>query len=87
MSVDDWPEVANASFYSAPVSQSTPSEPRAPTEHDEELRSGASTPTISESGEHVSQFGSDDMDVLSEIDGISTPGSWTEAGSVSSEDY
>ena len=87
MSVDDWPEIANASFYSAPVSQSTPSEPRAPTEHDEELRSGASTPTISESGEHVSQIGSDDMDVLSEIDGISTPGSWTEAGSVSSEDY
>lgn len=87
ISIDDWPENANASFYSAPVSQSTPSEHHAPIENEEELRTGASTPTISESGEHVSQIGSDDLDVLSEIDGISTPGSWTEAGSVSSEDY
>ncbi|KAL8832561.1 MAG: hypothetical protein Q9191_000185 [Dirinaria sp. TL-2023a] len=87
ISIDDWPDNANASFYSAPVSQSTPSEHHAPVEHEEELGTGATTPTISESGEHVSQIGSDDMDVLSEIDGISTPGSWTEAGSVSSEDY
>ena len=42
-----------------------------------------------ESGEHASQIGSEDMDVMSDDEaGISTPSSWTEVGgSQASEDY
>ena len=90
MSIDEWAENANASFYSAPQSQSTHSDPPAAAaagHEEQESEKGADTPTISESGEHVSQIGSDDMDVLSDFGGISTPGTWTEVGSVSSEDY
>ena len=42
----------------------------------------------SDSGEHASRVGSEDLDVMSEDGrGISTPGSWTEVGSQVSEDY
>ena len=40
------------------------------------------------SGEHASQMGSEDLDVISEDGrGVNTPGSWTEVGSQVSEDY
>ncbi|MCJ1278365.1 hypothetical protein MMC21_006180 [Puttea exsequens] len=38
-------------------------------------------------GEHASQAGTEDLDVLSDDVGISTPGSWTEVGSQVSEDF
>lgn len=84
MPVDHWLEPGNASFYSAPSSPPACLDDSLSIQHS---KSGASTPTVSESGEHVSQIGSEDMDVLSEFGDISTPGSWTEVGSVSSEDY
>lgn len=41
-----------------------------------------------DTGEHASQMGSEDLDVISEDGrGINTPGSWTEVGSQVSEDY
>ena len=79
MSINEWAENTTASFYSAPQSQ-----PESQKQHHSD---GALTPTISESGEHVSQIGSDDMDVMSEIGGISTPGSWTEVGSDSGDEF
>ncbi|KAL8783654.1 MAG: hypothetical protein Q9195_009328 [Heterodermia aff. obscurata] len=81
VSINEWAENTTASFYSAPQSQ--------PDSQVEEVRDdgGALTPTISESGEHVSQIGSEDLDVMSEIGGISTPGSWTEVGSDSGEEF
>lgn len=40
------------------------------------------------SGEHASQMGSEDLDVISEEGrDVNTPGSWTEVGSQVSEDY
>lgn len=79
MSINEWAENTTASFYSAPQSQPESQEPQG--------RDGALTPTVSESGEHISQIGSEDMDVMSEIGGISTPGSWTEIGSDSGDDF
>jgi len=88
LSINEWAENGNASFYSAPQSQSSHSDPAAAVEHEQPVsEKGPDTPTVSESGEHVSQMGSDDMDVLSEFGGVSTPGTWTEVGSVVSEDF
>lgn len=78
LSINEWAENTTASFYSAPQSQPEPQGTPA--------GDGAATPTASESGEHVSQYGSDDMDVMSEM-GISTPGSWTEVGSDSGDEF
>jgi len=88
LSLNEWAENGNASFYSAPQSQSSHSNPAAAVEHEQQVsEKGLDTPTVSESGEHVSQMGSDDMDVLSDFGGASTPGTWTEVGSVVSEDF
>jgi len=88
LSLNEWAENGNASFYSAPQSQSSHSNPAAAVEHEQQVsEKGLDTPTVSESGEHVSQLGSDDMDVLSDFGGVSTPGTWTEVGSVVSEDF
>ncbi|KAG6997742.1 hypothetical protein G7Y79_00038g075010 [Physcia stellaris] len=81
VSINEWAE--NTSFYSAPQSQPDTQEQ----EQDTAGKAGTLTPTASESGEHVSQIGSEDMDVMSEIGGISTPGSWTEVGSDSGEEF
>ena len=78
VSINEWAENTTASFYSAPQSQPEP--------QDTPAKDGAATPTASESGEHVSQYGSDDMDFMSEM-GISTPGSWTEVGSDSGDEF
>ncbi|KAK0507447.1 hypothetical protein JMJ35_009970 [Cladonia borealis] len=41
-----------------------------------------------DTGEHASQMGSEDLDVISEDGrGVNTPGSWTDVGSQVSEDY
>lgn len=85
MSINEWAE-GNASFYSAPQSQSSHTDSAAVATEDLASNGGQITPTISESGEHVSQIGSEDMDVLSDFGGISTPGTWTEVGSVVSDD-
>ena len=88
LSINEWADNGNTSFYSAPQSQSTHSDPSAAAVGEDQVSDrGLDTPTVSESGEHVSQIGSEDMDVLSEFGGVSTPGTWTEVGSVSSEDY
>ena len=89
LSINEWAENGNASFYSAPQLQSSHFDPPAPTteQREEESEKGPDTPTASESGEHISQMGSEDMDVLSEFGGVSTPGTWTEVGSVVSDDY
>jgi hypothetical protein len=88
LSLNEWAENGNASFYSAPQSQSSHSDSAAAVEQEQQVsEKGLDTPTVSESGEHVSQMGSDDMDVLSDFGGVSTPGTWTEVGSVVSEDF
>ena len=88
LSIEDWADNGNTSFYSAPQSQSTHSDPSAAAAREDQIsEKGPDTPTVSESGEHVSQIGSEDVDVLSEFGGVSTPGTWTEVGSVTSEDY
>jgi hypothetical protein len=76
-SVHEWAENTSSSFYYPPPSEGTG------TDHEE---SGFATPA---SGEHLSHVGSDtNSDVWSE-DGTrnGTPGSWTEVGSVVSEDF
>lgn len=88
LSLNEWADNGNASFYSAPQSQSSHSDSAAAVEHEQRVsEKGLDTPTVSESGEHVSHMGSDDMDVLSDFGGVSTPGTWTEVGSVVSEDF
>ena len=43
--------------------------------------------SVADSAEHVSQAGTEDMDVVSDFgEGINTPGTWTEVGSQVSED-
>lgn len=87
VSINDSAENGNASFYSMAQSQSTHSNPSARYNEEQELERAPDTPIISESGEHISQIGSEDMDVLSDFGGVSTPGTWTEVGSVVSDDY
>ena len=84
VSINEWAENTTASFYSAAQSQPESQVEEEGLDRDD---GGALTPTVSESGEHVSQIGSEDMDVMSEIGGISTPGSWTEVGSDSGEEF
>ena len=73
-SVHEWAETSTASFYSPPES-----------EHGRGV--GASSATTSTtasiigSTEHMSE-----ADMLSDIEGVSTPGTWTEVGSVVSDE-
>ena len=77
-SVNEWAHnSAPRPFYSPPRSEPAGIEERSDT-----------FTAASRDGEHVSQIGSDDLDVLSEVGpGISTPGSWTDVGSQISEEY
>ena len=77
-SVREWAETTAPAFYSPPRSETAGV--------DDEERGGFATPAT---GEHLSRAGSEaNPDVWSEFgDRISTPGSWTEVGSVVSEDY
>ncbi len=72
-SVHEWAENTAPSFYSPPQSE-------AGSQHENSSQG---------SGEHASQAGSEsDLDVVSEVsEGVRTPGSWTEVGSVVSEEY
>lgn len=78
-SVHEWAENAAPSFYSPPQSDATGLE-------DDGNRTGFNTPAT---GDHLSRVGSEaNLDIWSDAgDRISTPGSWTEVGSVVSEDY
>ena len=82
-SVHEW--AANHSvpqFYTPPRSEADAGEGNFSREQRHENISEVS------SGERISRPGSvSDMDVLSEVGGISTPGSWSEVGSVVSEEY
>ena len=81
-SVNEWAESTSQHGFVSPqrfeVAQASPATLQ-------EEPSGTHTPT---SIEHVSQHGSEaDFDVMSEDERISTPGGWSEVGSVVSEDY
>lgn len=77
-SVHEWAESAAPSFYTPPQSEAIG------LEHGD--REGVATPAT---GDHLSHVGGDAYtDFWSDVgDRISTPGSWTEVGSVVSEDY
>ncbi|KAL8808835.1 MAG: hypothetical protein Q9223_003562 [Gallowayella weberi] len=87
-SVHEWAEnsSAPAQFYTPPRSEAAGGEEgrnvaeEQSTNGDERSEAG--------SGERISRAGSvSDMDVMSQVSGISTPGSWTELGSQVSEDF
>ena len=82
-SVNEWAENHAAPFYSPPASVAQGIEERM----DVQIGIPATANSQAGSGEHASQMGSEDLDVMSD-DGarISTPGSWTEVGSQISED-
>lgn len=78
-SVNEWAQNSAPPFYSPPQSEAADLGRQV-----EPQTEGSQTG----SGEHASQMGSEEMDVLSEDGiGISTPGSWTEVGSQVSEEY
>lgn len=75
-SVNEWAQNSAPAFYSPPQSEAAGGM--------ENHADGSHTGT----GEHASQVGSEDMDVLSDDEaGVSTPGSWSEVGSQVSEGY
>ena len=77
-SVDEWAQNGAPAFYSPPQSGAAG--------NIHKRMENRSKKSAADTGEHASQFGSEDMDVMSD-DGarISTPGSWTEVGSQVSE--
>lgn len=79
-SVNEWAQNGAAAFYSPPQSEAA----GGIEERMENYTEGSHTGT----GEHASQVGSEDIDVLSDDEArISTPLSWTEVGSQVSEDF
>ena len=80
-SVNEWAQNSGTpDFYSPPRSEHPGIE-----EGLEAITAGSQS---GNSGEHASQIGSEDLDVLSDDGaGINTPSSWTEVGSQVSEDY
>ncbi|KAL9004241.1 MAG: hypothetical protein Q9188_002931 [Gyalolechia gomerana] len=87
-SVHEWAEnnSARAQFYTPPRSEAALGEHD---EHSEEERSSDEDGSSETgSGERISRTGSmSDMDVMSEVSGVDTPGSWSEIGSRVSEEY
>ncbi|KAL8720754.1 MAG: hypothetical protein Q9225_002420 [Loekoesia sp. 1 TL-2023] len=86
-SVHEWTENNSVppQFYTPPRSEAALGEQD---EHREERTSDEEEGSETGSGERVSRIGSmSDMDVMSEIGAISTPGSWSEVGSRVSEEY
>ena len=72
-SVNEWAQNNAPAFYSPPLS---------------ERMENHTEGSHAETGEHASQIGSEDMDVMSDDEArISTPSSWTEVGSQFSDDY
>ena len=79
-SVNEWAQNSAPAFYSPPQSEAASIIEARMENHIEKSRAGTD--------EHADQFGSEDMDVMSEDEvRVSTPGSWTEVGSQVSEDY
>lgn len=79
-SVNEWAQNSAPAFYSPPQSEAAGS-----IEEKMENHTGGSH---AGTGEHASQVGSEDMDVMSDDEAlVSTPGSWTEVGSQVSEGY
>ncbi|KAI9874590.1 MAG: hypothetical protein M1830_009570 [Pleopsidium flavum] len=78
-SVNEWAESTSPSFYSAV--------PDPGEQNRSEAREHPSAASLAGSGEDVGADSSTDgdLDVISEIAGVSTPGSWTEVGSEVSE--
>lgn len=79
-SVDEWARnSAPPAFYSPPRSEGAGID---------EKMEDVTPVSPHHSGEHASQIGSEDLDMMSDDEGgISTPGSWTEVGSQVSEPY
>ncbi|KAI4238352.1 MAG: hypothetical protein LQ349_001160 [Xanthoria aureola] len=87
-SVHEWAEnhSAPAQFYTPPRSEAAPAD--AEGQRDEERSSDRDERSQTGSGEEFSRIGSlSDMDVMSQVSDMSTPGSWTELGSQVSEDF
>ena len=85
-SVNEWAESTSPSFYSPPQSEATGQ--RLQNGTDEGIETAMSDAGSGEDVGRMSQIGDDsDVDAMSEIGGgVSTPGSWTDVGSVVSED-
>lgn len=87
-SVHEWAEnnSARAQFYTPPRSEAAVGEQDEQMEEDNTSDQDGSSEAGS--GERISRIGSvSDMDVMSEVSGVDTPGSWSEVGSRVSEDY
>ena len=79
-SVNEWAQNSAPAFYSPPQSEAAGGIEERMENHTDGSHAGT--------GEHASQVGSEDMDVMSDDEArVSTPGSWTEVGSQVSEDY
>lgn len=79
-SVDEWAQNSAPAFYSPPQSEAAGGH--------EDRRANHIDGSYAGTGEHASQVGSEDLDVMSDDEArVSTPGSWTEVGSQVSEDY
>ncbi len=79
-SVNEWAQNSVPAFYSPPQSEAAGTIDERMENHTDGSHAGT--------GEHTSQFGSEDLDIISDDEArISTPGSWTEVGSQVSEDY
>ena len=92
LDINEWAHRSTASFYSMPdphVPQQAPANNNNDTEMERamsEMISASEADSMSEA-EHVSKLGSEaDVDVMSEISAM-TPSTWTEVGSVVSEEY
>ncbi|KAL8947656.1 MAG: hypothetical protein Q9222_006089 [Ikaeria aurantiellina] len=88
-SVHEWAEnnTGPAQFYTPPRSEAAVGD-HGGNEEDHLSNSNDDDRSDTGSGERVSRAGSvSDMDVMSEMSGVSTPGSWTELGSQVSEDF
>lgn len=79
-SVNEWAQTSAPAFYSPPRSEAAGGIEERMENHIDGSHAGT--------GEHASQIGSEDLDVMSDDEaGISTPGSWMEVGSQVSEGY
>lgn len=79
-SVNEWAQNGALAFYSPPQSEAAGGIEERLENHTDGSHAGT--------GEHASQIGSEDMDVMSDDEArVSTPGSWTEVGSQVSDDY
>ena len=85
LSVDEWAQEQSVhqSFHSPPQSLADAFIQSQQPHNNAALTSEGS---VADSVEHASQAGTEDMDVMSEFeDGINTPSTWTEVGSMASE--